>query len=202
MSTRYKSVLLFGGPGTGKGTQGKILGSILGIFHCASGDIFRAMDPDSEIGRIFKAYSSRGELVPDDVTVRLWAETIQLWTEQGRYRPQTELLLLDGIPRTLEQAHIMDEHLDVLQVIHLTCANRESIVARLKKRAIDQDRSDDADENIIRNRWKVYDEESRPVVGHYARELITEVEAIASPLKILSNIITVIKPIHEGHFRA
>lgn len=200
MATRYKSVLLFGGPGTGKGTQGKTLGTILGFFHCASGDIFRSMDPDSEIGRIFNDFSSRGELMPDDVTVRLWAETMQRWIDDGRYNPQTDLLLLDGIPRTLDQARIMDDHMDVLQVVHLTCADREAIVARLKKRALDQGRHDDADEDVIRNRWKVYDEESKPVIEHYPDDKIAHIEAIATPLQVLSDMLAVIKPIHEAHF--
>ena len=108
MTDRYKTVLLFGGPGSGKGTQGLTLGSILGFFHCSSGDIFRAIDPTTEIGKIFKDYSTRGELVPDDVTVRLWAETMQTWVSDGKYSPAQDMLILDGIPRTVQQAQIMD----------------------------------------------------------------------------------------------
>ena len=62
---RYKTILLFGAPGSGKGTQGKILGAIPGFFHTACGDIFRSLDLSSEMGRIAWEYSSRGELVPD-----------------------------------------------------------------------------------------------------------------------------------------
>src|SRR5205814_1635842 len=60
---RYKSILLFGAPGSGKGTQGKILGSIPGFYHSACGDVFRSLDLQSEMGRVFWEYSSRGELV-------------------------------------------------------------------------------------------------------------------------------------------
>ena len=60
----YRTILLFGAPGSGKGTQGKILGSIPGFFHCACGDVFRSLDLKTEIGQAFLAYSSRGELVP------------------------------------------------------------------------------------------------------------------------------------------
>ncbi len=202
MAERYKCIFLFGGPGTGKGTQGEVIGAILGFFHCASGDIFRSIDPSTQVGQIFKDYSSRGELVPDDVTVRLWTETMQRWIDDGRYTPASDLLVLDGIPRTREQAQIMDEHIDVLQVIHLTCADRDAIVQRLKKRALDQGRTDDADENVIRNRWKVYDDESKPVIDHYDADKVASVEAIATPLQILCNMLAVIKPIHETHFGA
>src|SRR4051812_47363348 len=74
---RYKTILLFGAPGSGKGTQGKILGAIPGFFHTACGDIFRSLDLQSEMGRIAWEYSSRGELVPDEFTVKLWKQYIK-----------------------------------------------------------------------------------------------------------------------------
>src|SRR5277367_6683573 len=98
MPERYKTVLLFGAPGTGKGTQGKILGTIPGFFHCSCGDVFRSIDIHSELGRIFYEYSSRGELVPDDVTIKMWAANINARAVIGVYKPAVDLLILDGIP--------------------------------------------------------------------------------------------------------
>ena len=69
---KYRTYLIFGAPGSGKGTQGKILGSIPRFFHCACGDVFRQLDTRTEVGQAFMEYSSRGELVPDEVTVKLW----------------------------------------------------------------------------------------------------------------------------------
>ena len=199
MTDRYKTVLLFGGPGSGKGTQGLTLGSILGFFHCSSGDIFRAIDPTTEIGKIFKDYSTRGELVPDDVTVRLWAETMQTWVADGKYDPAKDMLILDGIPRTVQQAQIMDEHIDVLNVLHLVCPDRDAMVQRLRKRALKQGRKDDADENVIRNRWEVYDAETKPVIDHYPTSVITEINGTATPLQVFSDVLAVVKPIHEAN---
>jgi len=70
----YKSLLLFGAPGSGKGTQGKILGTIPGFYHCACGDVFRAVDVRSDYGKAFIEYSSKGQLVPDDITIRVYEE--------------------------------------------------------------------------------------------------------------------------------
>ena len=69
MAKRLKTILLFGAPGAGKGTQGKILGRIPGFFHLSSGDMFRALDPNSDLGQRVTSYSSKGELVPDDLTI-------------------------------------------------------------------------------------------------------------------------------------
>ena len=199
MANRYKTALLFGGPGSGKGTQGETLGSILGFFHCSSGDIFRAIDPTTEIGKIFKEYSTRGELVPDDVTVRLWAETTQAWVNDGKYNPDKEMLILDGIPRTVQQAQIMDEHIEVLKILHLVCEDRAAMVDRLRKRALKQGRKDDADEQVIRNRWDVYDAETRPVIEHYPAEVIVNINAIATPLQVFHDVLAAIKPVHEAN---
>ena len=115
MSEAFKSVMLFGAPGVGKGTQGKILGAIPGFYHTACGDLFRSIDRESELGRVFAQYSSRGELVPDDVTVRMWRSAIGDRVRDGFYTPDRDLLILDGIPRTVEQAGIMDGLIEVLK---------------------------------------------------------------------------------------
>src|SRR5438105_14314694 len=105
---RYRSVLLFGAPGSGKGTQGKIIGTIPGFFHTACGDIFRTLDLSSEMGRKFWDYSSRGELVPDEFTVQLWKQYIRGLEMINQFRPSTEILVLDGIPRNVEQAKLLE----------------------------------------------------------------------------------------------
>src|SRR5579859_7068931 len=91
---RYRTILLFGAPGAGKGTQGKILGTIPNFFHCACGDVFRNLTIDSKIGRVFIEYSSRGELVPDEPTIELWRQSIQGITQAGRFNPAQDTLVL------------------------------------------------------------------------------------------------------------
>ena len=123
---RYKSILLFGAPGSGKGTQGKILGSIPGFYHSACGDVFRSLDLQSEMGRVFWEYSSRGELVPDEFTVKLWRSFIKGMELVNQFHPETELLVLDGIPRNKKQAELLDDTLDGLHPAHHRLAPRRS----------------------------------------------------------------------------
>ena len=111
MAGRYQSVLLFGAPGVGKGTQGKLLGHIPGFFHLATGDIFRSLDKESELGRKFLEYSSQVLLVPDEFTIRACQGHMQQKIEAKDFRPGTDLLVLDGIPPNVNQAQILHEHL-------------------------------------------------------------------------------------------
>lgn len=201
-NARYKTVLLIGAPGAGKGTQGKILGTIPGFYHCACGDVFRSIDITSRLGRIFYEHSSRGELVPDDVTVAMWAEAIHAHTVLSQYKPRKDLLILDGIPRTLSQAQIMDKHIDVRKVVHLVCSDEEKMFERLRRRALKENRMDDADEKVIRRRWKVYEQETKPVLSHYAKDLIVEVDSIGSPARVLRDILDTVVPIQDTLFKS
>src|SRR3954466_11962104 len=119
---RYKTILLYGAPGSGKGTQGKILAAIPGYLRSASGDVFRSMDQRSEMGRRIAEFTGRGELVPDEVTITLWKDYIKGMELVNRFFPETELLVLDGIPRSIEQAKLMEDSIDVVKVIYLVCA--------------------------------------------------------------------------------
>src|SRR5579871_3956812 len=125
---RYKAILLFGAPGSGKGTQGKILGTIPGFFHFACGDAFRNLRIDSELGRVFIEHSSKGNLVPDEYTIKLWSQNIGAQTQLGRYLPTRDILVLDGIPRNPSQAKMLSDTLDVRAVFYLSCADMNQMV--------------------------------------------------------------------------
>ncbi len=113
MHPLYQTVLLFGAPGAGKGTQGKILGSIPGFYHLSCGEVFRSIDMSSELGRTFIEYSSKGLLVPDDATVKMWHQNMHARTILSAFKPAKDLLVLDGIPRNVNQARLLQKHLDV-----------------------------------------------------------------------------------------
>ncbi|MDQ2868589.1 MAG: nucleoside monophosphate kinase, partial [Verrucomicrobiota bacterium] len=89
---KYKTYLLFGAPGSGKGTQGKTLGTIPRFFHCACGDVFRSMDTRTAVGKSFLEHSSKGQLVPDEITVELWREAIGAAVDAHKFKPDIDTL--------------------------------------------------------------------------------------------------------------
>ncbi len=198
---RHQTVLLFGPPGSGKGTQGRVIGSIPGFYHCSCGDVFRRIDPGSELGSVFMEHSSRGELVPDDVTVKMWHAHIRAQHGTGAYKPKTDLLILDGIPRNVHQAEMLEAELHILRVLHLVCPDEEAMIDRLRRRALKENRLDDAKEDVIRHRWEVYREETAPVLSYFSDEMVTEINATSSPAEVLREILGVVIPIQNTHFR-
>lgn len=196
---KYQTYLLFGPPGSGKGTQGKTLGTIPRYFHCACGDVFRSIDTRTEIGRAFLDYSSKGELVPDEITVKLWKARIDAAVDGHNFKPDIDTLVLDGIPRNVGQAKIMDDLIDVQKVFHLSCPDRSELFSRLKKRALKDNRLDDANEEVIKRRLATYEEESKPVLGYYGKERITYIDAMEPPAKVLLHILESVNGINGQH---
>jgi adenylate kinase len=184
-----KTILLFGPPGSGKGTQGHILSSIPGLVHVACGDVFRDLKIGSSLGHVFIEYSSRGELVPDETTVQLWCEYIDGLVRQHRLDPENDILVLDGIPRTVEQARLMESYIEVVRLYNLVCANKEHLFMRLKRRALHENRLDDASDSVIEHRQEVYEQETAPVLRYYPSEIVKTINTDASPIEILADIL-------------
>ncbi|MGE3314733.1 MAG: adenylate kinase family protein [Planctomycetaceae bacterium] len=197
---KFRTVLLFGVPGVGKGTQGRILSRMQGLFVLACGEVFRSFDPGSEIGVKVASYTSKGELVPDELTVKLWQEAMRENISAGWYKPESDLLILDGIPRSVAQAKYLDDSIEVLGILHLTSSNENAMIERLKRRALAENRADDADENVIRHRFEVYHQQSQPVLDYYPRSLRKHIEALATPEEVAKSIQRELAPIREKHF--
>jgi len=200
MPDRYQTILLFGAPGAGKGTQGKIMGSIPGFYHLSCGEVFRTLDLGTDLGKTFLQHSSKGELVPDDLTIRMWGENMHARTVLSDYKPKQDLLVLDGIPRNPHQAKLMEKHIKVLLVIHLVCPDKEEMIKRLRRRALKENRADDAREDVIRRRWDIYEKETFPVLQYYDKKIVKEVAAIGSPARVLQHVLEAAVPIQESHF--
>ncbi len=184
----HPSVLIIGAPGAGKGTQGKVLGAIPRFFHCACGDLFRSLDTRTELGQQFVEFSSKGELVPDELTVNLWKVQVDNWIETYLYKPDIDIMVLDGIPRNVRQAKILSEYLEVHRVIHLTCPNREELARRMRKRALKENRYDDASDEVIAHRIDTYEKETRPLIEYYEGN-VSEIDATKQPVEVLGDII-------------
>jgi adenylate kinase len=143
----------------------------------------------TDLGQIFVEYSSRGLLVPDDATVKLWRVTVDAMVSAHRYRPASDILVLDGIPRNVEQARFMEPHIEVLKVFHLSCPDRTELARRLRKRALKDNRFDDANETVIQNRFATYEAETKPILDYYAGDRIVDIDASQPPAKVLYDIL-------------
>ena len=189
---KYHTYLLLGAPGSGKGTQGKILGSIPRLFHLSMGDVFRALDTRTAIGKKFIEYSTRGQLVPDEVTMELLRAHIGHLVGIHSFKPDIDALVLDGVPRNVPQAKIMKDMIDVRKVFHLHVSDREQLVMRIRKRALKENRFDDANEETIRLRLATYDSESQPLLDFYGVKKVLTVDALKPPVNVVRDIVTAI----------
>ncbi len=185
--SRYKTVLLFGGPGSGKGTQGQLLGALPQFVHVSSGDIFRGLSSESTIGQEFRSFSTKGLLVPDELTVRVWLRYMAGLENLEMFVPDYHILISDGIPRTPAQADMLDPHLNVLQILYFEM-DEKRMIARLKGRAIKENRADDAKDEVIRKRIQVYEESTRPVLDKYPSEVVTRVNAGQTMLEVARDV--------------
>ncbi len=200
--SKYRSILMFGPPGVGKGTQGKILGSVPGFFHLSVGDVFRSIDIGSPSGRQICSYTSKGQLVPDDLTVQIWKKTLDAYVALTTYKPREDILVLDGIPRNVAQTELVKDHIEILQVINLCCDDEENMIMRMRRRAIRENRADDANEDVIRSRFDLFNTVSKPVLECYPEEIISTVEAVGSPAEVLRKILRAVIPIQNTHFQS
>lgn len=185
----FKSILIFGPPGSGKGTLGKFLGAAGGHCHLSSGDIFRGLSPESPAGLLFHEYAGQGQLVPDNVTIAIWHHYVWGLMATNKYFPDKQYLLLDGLPRNVEQAKMMEKHIDIAHIIVLMIDDEKRLIERLQKRAIIEKRSDDTNPEVLKTRFRVYNESTAKLLEHYPKELISTFNADQKPLEVLRDVL-------------
>ena len=157
-------LVLLGAPGSGKGTQAKLLKEELNIPHISTGDLLRAaVAAGTELGKAAKVVMDKGQLVSDEIVLGMLKERLgQDDAKKG--------FILDGFPRNLVQADMLDKLLDEINMpaehAVLIEVDPEEVVARIAKRAELEGRSDDTEE-VVRDRIKVYENQTAPVVNHY-----------------------------------
>jgi adenylate kinase len=184
----YNTVLLFGAPGSGKGTWGKILGMVPGFYHLSTGEMFRMLDTESELGMKVMEHIRKGELVEDNIAFDLWQRHMSNAIFTGRFRPHKDTLVLDGFPRTPRQAEMLKSTAQVKAIILLDCADRELLIARLHKRAVLELRADDANEQIIRHRFDIYDRQIQNNIAQFPHNLVEKIDVSAPPINILASV--------------
>lgn len=167
-------LILLGPPGAGKGTQAKLLEQSLGIPQVSTGDLFRHnLKNETELGQLAKTYMDRGDLVPDSVTVAMVKDRLS--------QPDcVNGAILDGFPRTIAQAEALEtllaEQGHDIDVVPSIVVAQEVLVKRLMHRAQVQGRADD-NEETVRNRMRVYENETAPLIGYYTEKgLLVEID--------------------------
>lgn len=186
---KYSSVLLFGPPGVGKGTLGRFLASGGDQFHLSSGDIFRSLPSNSAAGKLFYEYAKQGDLVPDEITVEIWQHYVQGLIATNAYNPQGQHLLLDGIPRTLEQAQLLDETIKVRHIIVLESSNLDQLISQLQCRARTEGQIEGVDPKVINQRIHAYQREIEKLLAFYPSHLVSKVNGEQKPLEVLRDVL-------------
>lgn len=179
-------LLLIGPPGAGKGTQAAKLSEALDIPAISTGDIFRHnVKNETPLGLKAKAYMDAGDNVPDSLTNDLITDRLEQDDCSGGF-------LLDGYPRTTDQVRHLDgflaEHGSALDVVVQLIADADVVVERLRKRALDQGRSDD-DESVVRHRLEVYGEQTAPLIDVYgSRGLVVAIDGLGEISEVTGRI--------------
>lgn len=194
----YRAIVLLGLPGSGKGTQGRALGSLPTFASVSAGEVFRGVDAGTAQGREVLQYVERGELVPDDLAVPLCREHIEQRVAAGTFEPEAQTLILDGMPRTVGQAKQLTAFADVRQVLYLACDRRDELVDRLRRRATKEGRADDANERILRRRIEEQSQSLTPVLDAYGTKLIRRIDGCATVLRVLQEVATVLAELDDA----
>ena len=162
------NLILFGPPGSGKGTQSEKLIAQYGFKHLSTGDILRKeIANKTALGMEAKALMDKGQLVPDAVVIGMISSALDA-------HPDVPGFLFDGFPRTTAQAEALDKLLKLkdteIGVVLALQVPDEELIARMLNRAKTSGRADDADENVQRNRLEVYKRDTLPVAAHYSKQ--------------------------------
>lgn len=195
MASKYKAILIFGAPGSGKGTLARFLTGSPLLYHLSSGEFFRGLSPQSEAGKIFHSYADKGQLVPDEVTMTLWSSYVEGLIDSNRFNPKEQWLLLDGIPRTRKQAELINKYVDIEAVVVLDVPYEKELVERITKRAEIEKRLDDANPDVVLKRLAVFKAETLAVLEIYPENLVYHINAQQTPLEVARDALIVLSQI-------
>lgn len=161
------NIILFGPPGSGKGTQSEKLIAAYGLKHLSTGDLLRSeIARQTPLGLEAKSIMDRGQLVPDEVVVGMISSALEA-------NPQAKGFLFDGFPRTVAQSEALDKLLNLkntsIGVVLALQVTEEELVQRLLNRGLTSGRSDDTNESVIRARIKEYQDKTSVVADYYSR---------------------------------
>ena len=189
------NLVLFGKPGAGKGTQAAFLKDQYNLLHISTGDVFRFnIKNNTELGKLAKTFMDKGDLVPDEVTIKMLRDEVEK-------HPEANGFIFDGFPRTVDQAKALDNLMDSkemqIDAIIALEANDEELIQRLLERGKISGRTDDQDEDKIRNRFEEYNHKTAPLKEYYEAQgkfhSVNGIGAIEEITERLGNVINAIQ---------
>ena len=162
------NLILFGKPGSGKGTQAEFVKGKYDLIHISTGDLFRNnISNNTDLGLLAKSYMEKGDLVPDEVTIKMLESEVNKHSNANGF-------IFDGFPRTTVQAEILDQFLSTLKLsISMTIAlevDENLLIDRLINRGKDSGRADDQDRSKIQNRFEEYNNKTSPLINYYKNQ--------------------------------
>ena len=162
------NLILFGKPGSGKGTQAEFVKGKYDLIHISTGDLFRNnISNNTDLGLLAKSYMEKGDLVPDEVTIKMLEAEVNKHSNANGF-------IFDGFPRTTVQAEILDQFLSTLKLsISMTIAlevDENLLIDRLINRGKDIGRADDQDRSKIQNRFEEYNNKTSPLINYYKNQ--------------------------------
>jgi len=185
------NLILFGKPGSGKGTQAEYVKQKYDLVHISTGDVFRFnISKNTELGELAKSYMDKGDLVPDKVTIKMLEAEVEKF-------PNANGFIFDGFPRTSTQAQILDDFLNSKNmIISMTIAlevDENLLIDRLINRGKDSGRTDDQDKSKIQNRFDEYNKKTAPLIDYYkSQNKFFEIDGIGEINDISNRIFDVI----------
>jgi adenylate kinase len=191
-----RGILLFGYPGSGKGTQGRILSALPGFHHVAMGDILRGLSSSNPMLERVQTYVRRGDLVPDELVMDLFFGYI------ASLSPAPEdFLVIDGVPRNARQVDLLNQKMQVVRIFKLSVYDERLVIERLRKRARDQNRPDDASDALIQHRLTVYRQETESCIRDYPGTILTRIQANQPIFDVHLDIIQALGKMRNIQFR-
>lgn len=189
------NLILFGPPGSGKGTQAANLVDKYNLVHISTGDLFRyELSNDTPLGLKAKEYMSKGELVPDEITIGMLENKVNKHSDSNGF-------IFDGFPRTIPQAealeNLMNSKGSVIDSLISLKVDKEEVVNRILERGKTSGRADDTDRSIVENRFTVYENETRPVFEYFDKKgLSVELDGMGTIDEVFDRISVVIDSIN------
>jgi adenylate kinase len=194
--TMQRAILLFGYPGSGKGTQGKILSALPGFHHVAMGDILRSLNAESPLYEPVQSYLRAGNLVPDELCLDLFERYV------AALQPEPDdFLIVDGIPRNARQVELLNRLVQVVGIFKLSVYDEKLVVDRMRKRALKQGRSDDASDEVITRRLRVYRDETESCIKTYPGTILTRIHANQPIFDVHFDIIHALAKMRDIYFK-